>query len=184
MRPTSFILLAAACLAIKALAAEPGQTSMADKLKSCNAEASSKDLHGDDRKNFLRDCLKPSAETAHQPASAGKPGDIIPPDKGVVERAKSSVKEQLKDPESAQFKIKAAAGPIVCGTVNAKNSYGGYVGATRFMYNGKTNNATLGPSGGAVRDDVDQTGAMVLSTICDDMEKEASENGGKIRRKF
>lgn len=38
------------------------------------------------------------------------------------------VKEQLKDPDSAQFKdVKGK-----CGEVNAKNSYGGYTGFKRF----------------------------------------------------
>ncbi len=52
------------------------------------------------------------------------------------------VKEQLKDPDSAKFKnvkVSSASG-YVCGEVNAKNSYGGYTGFTKFagVYIGNT----------------------------------------------
>jgi hypothetical protein len=40
-----------------------------------------------------------------------------------------AVKRQLKDPESAEF-VHGANG---CGVVNAKNSFGGYVGRQRFI---------------------------------------------------
>lgn len=50
------------------------------------------------------------------------------------------VRDSLKDPESARFSsvytTKRTAGDPsvnVCGYVNAKNSYGGYVGAVRFF---------------------------------------------------
>jgi hypothetical protein len=57
-----------------------------------------------------------------------------------AEQAKNAVKAILKDPESAQFRnlyTKSYAGKpspndAVCGEVNAKNSYGGYIGFTRF----------------------------------------------------
>lgn len=48
-----------------------------------------------------------------------------------------SVKRQLKDPESVRFqktRLSAYAGGLVlCGEVNAKNSFGGYVGFRRFV---------------------------------------------------
>jgi len=47
------------------------------------------------------------------------------------------VKQQLKDPGSAQFKemkiIYIEGAPIVIGLVNAKNSYAGYTGFRRFV---------------------------------------------------
>lgn len=55
----------------------------------------------------------------------------------LVAHAKTAIKEQLRDPDSAKFKILGFAGEdeaIVCGTVNAKNGYGGYVGSRQFMY--------------------------------------------------
>lgn len=51
--------------------------------------------------------------------------------------AEHAVKSRLKDPGSATFSGMfvswLSGGPIVCGRVNAKNSFGGYAGATRFV---------------------------------------------------
>lgn len=50
------------------------------------------------------------------------------------------MKENLKDPESARFKL----GPLLhsegpyCGYVNAKNAMGGYVGFSKFMVRVRT----------------------------------------------
>jgi hypothetical protein len=59
----------------------------------------------------------------------------------LIESAKTHVKDQLKDPASAQFKnvvVRVNAGPnrvtVVCGRVNSKNSFGGYTGFTRFFW--------------------------------------------------
>lgn len=48
---------------------------------------------------------------------------------------KRMVSERLKDPESARFRdIKTAGNGLAgCGTVNSRNSMGGYAGATPFM---------------------------------------------------
>lgn len=56
----------------------------------------------------------------------------------VFEQAKVLVAERMRDPESTRFKpeytaYKTSAGDtIVCGTVNAKNAMGGYVGYRPF----------------------------------------------------
>lgn len=57
-----------------------------------------------------------------------------------VERIKSALTKTLKDPSSAQFKNMVAYGSpnsvivtFLCGEVNAKNSYGGYIGFRRFF---------------------------------------------------
>lgn len=51
--------------------------------------------------------------------------------------AQAQVASSLKDPGSAQFRnveIKPYGyGKVVCGEVNAKNSYGGYVGFAKFV---------------------------------------------------
>jgi hypothetical protein len=47
-------------------------------------------------------------------------------------QARQSVKENLLDPDSATFKELFRRGNYICGEVNAKNSYGGYVGFKRF----------------------------------------------------
>lgn len=55
----------------------------------------------------------------------------------VIEAAKQTLANTLKDPLSAQFRnvrlVDYAGGKVVCGEVNAKNSYGGYVGFKRFV---------------------------------------------------
>lgn len=49
--------------------------------------------------------------------------------------AQELVAKQLKDPESARFNdVKSEGnGLITCGSVNAKNGFGAYAGATQFM---------------------------------------------------
>lgn len=69
-------------------------------------------------------------------------GSNLPPPGPSTEDVRHAVRETLKDPDSARF------GPIAmhkvavpnkgdldvgCGTVNAKNSFGGYVGDKRFI---------------------------------------------------
>lgn len=53
------------------------------------------------------------------------------------DRAISVVRDALKDPDSANFKDLYKVGregeePTICGQVNAKNSYGGYIGFKSF----------------------------------------------------
>ena len=50
------------------------------------------------------------------------------------EELKQRVRNALKDPNSAEFKdVQWVAGKAICGQVNAKNSYGGYVGFKYFV---------------------------------------------------
>ncbi|EXI89493.1 MAG: Phosphate starvation-inducible protein PsiF precursor [Candidatus Accumulibacter sp. BA-94] len=42
------------------LGAKPAPATQQDKMKSCNAEAGSKQLKGDERKKFMSECLKGS----------------------------------------------------------------------------------------------------------------------------
>lgn len=54
-----------------------------------------------------------------------------------IENAKKAIADSLKDPSSAQFRnvriVKYGDGSVVCGEVNGKNSYGGYVGFKTFV---------------------------------------------------
>lgn len=54
-----------------------------------------------------------------------------------ITRAQAVVAATLKDPGSAQFRnmrlVDYLDGRVVCGEVNGKNSYGGYVGFTPFV---------------------------------------------------
>ena len=57
--------------------------------------------------------------------------------------AKRAVKNELKDPDSAQFKDVRANyteefNVVACGQVNAKNEFGGYTGFRRFVSSGQS----------------------------------------------
>jgi hypothetical protein len=67
---------------------------------------------------------------------ASKPTGVASDD---IEKAKRAIARTLKDPNSAQFGdvfrgTGAPGHPIICGSVNAKNAYGGYVGLEPFFY--------------------------------------------------
>ncbi|MEQ1977457.1 hypothetical protein [Xenorhabdus sp. SGI240] len=73
-----------------------------------------------------------------------------------IAKAKEIVRERLKDPDSAVFEdmvenphIKG----VVCGSYNAKNSYGGYGGKTKFIM------STLWSADGAEIETYDSTGS-------------------------
>lgn len=63
--------------------------------------------------------------------------DMIP---GTVEyKAKETIRATLSDPESARFRNVRAADEtrvVVCGEVNGKNRFGGYVGYRGFIVGG------------------------------------------------
>jgi hypothetical protein len=65
--------------------------------------------------------------------------------------AKAVIERKLKDPMSVQwaelFKVKTKDGEFVCGAVNSKNSYGGYVGSRGFIFDVRFNTATIMLSG-------------------------------------
>jgi hypothetical protein len=57
-----------------------------------------------------------------------------------VQYAKTALSADFKDPSSAQYRgmfLSGEALPVLCGEVNAKNSYGAYVGFRRFYATGK-----------------------------------------------
>lgn len=66
------------------------------------------------------------------PAVAGEPHELSTPERAEVARA---VQSGLMDPSSAMFLWTTHTGdPVLyCGLVNAKNSFGGYVGFTPYM---------------------------------------------------
>lgn len=57
-----------------------------------------------------------------------------------IELNKARIKSRLKDPNAAQFRnvyvARSLGMPIVCGEVNARNSFGGYGGYQRFISGG------------------------------------------------
>lgn len=67
-------------------------------------------------------------------------------------QARAALAQKLKDPESARIEglkrtnfanTKGAPTPAVCGTVNAKNSFGGYAGAVPFVFMPSMNDAFI-----------------------------------------
>lgn len=64
-----------------------------------------------------------------------------------INNVKSAIKESLKDPDSVVFKnvrvvTNTKGEKSICGSYNAKNSYGGYVGYTGFSADVKNGNIT------------------------------------------
>jgi hypothetical protein len=51
-----------------------------------------------------------------------------------IPKAQAAIKRTLKDGESARFSGDVLKPDAVCGLVNSKNSYGGYVGQTPYLY--------------------------------------------------
>lgn len=59
---------------------------------------------------------------------------------------KQVITKDLKDPASAIFRNITSDNYQVCGEVNAKNSYGAYIGYKRFTYSKLTKSASLEPA--------------------------------------
>lgn len=86
------------------------------------------------------EAVQPSAPTAQSPAPRTEQNDAEA--YAAARSAIDAVRYSLADPDSALFKdVWAVRGQIsdapetvfACGTVNAKNAYGGYVGCTPFV---------------------------------------------------
>ena len=74
------------------------------------------------------------AAAAQQAAANQKVADLIERNTGLFSAARQEVLANLKDPDSAKFgPLLVTEGGVVCGTVNAKNSFGGFVGTTYFL---------------------------------------------------
>ena len=70
---------------------------------------------------------------------------------GLRHKAENVVREKLTDPESAQFSREVIDSTLsgiatVCGYVNAKNQFGGYVGRRRFIYQESDNSIFMEPT--------------------------------------
>lgn len=66
-------------------------------------------------------------------ADAARSGDYS----ALTANTKKFLMDGLKDPESVQFRnvyLSTNESPVICGEMNAKNSYGAYVGFKRFYY--------------------------------------------------
>jgi hypothetical protein len=63
--------------------------------------------------------------------------------------ARAAAKQMLKDPESARFSLEIQHAEAVCGFVNSKNSYGGYVGESPYIYVNATRDVFILQHGGS-----------------------------------
>ena len=86
----------------------------------------------------LGGCLTAAKEApVAPPLATSELRDLAPAEKALLAKA---LAKTLKDPESAKFEWTKIAKPLsptsvvyYCAALNAKNSYGGYVGAAPFM---------------------------------------------------
>ena len=72
--------------------------------------------------------------------SAGKIEYFDNEDDDFVKASINGIKKMVKDPDSIQFRnvfISTSKLQTLCGEINAKNSYGGFVGFRRFYYTGR-----------------------------------------------
>lgn len=83
---------------------------------------------------------KASSEDAQKGSNSKKHTELV---RNEVDRFKRALTSRFKDPSSVQFKNVVAYGEanplsitFVCGYLNAKNSYGGYVGFRQFVMTG------------------------------------------------
>ena len=61
--------------------------------------------------------------------------------------AEDAIRLQLIDPKSADFRnILVSKSGVVCGEVNSKNRFGGYVGFRAFFYDTATKDAEIDPN--------------------------------------
>ena len=61
MRRTNWVVAAGAALAVLAGQAVLAENSQQDKMKTCNAEATAKELKGADRQAFMKTCMSHQA---------------------------------------------------------------------------------------------------------------------------
>lgn len=76
-------------------------------------------------------------------ATPPNPNYKPPSDKVAIDTARRTVTSQLKDPDSAKFSqlvrklapnARGEPTDVICGSVNAKNSFGGYTGSRPFVF--------------------------------------------------
>jgi len=107
---------------------------LANDIQACTSIKQSKDRLA----CFDRVAAAQKPDASGLPAAVGT-GALL----AAVESAKALVAERFKDPSSVQFRNIVAYGnatppsiAMLCGQVNGKNAYGGYVGFRRFVSNG------------------------------------------------
>lgn len=89
----------------------------------------------------------------------------------VIEKGEKAIADTLKDPASAQFRnvrlVQYLDGVVICGEINGKNSYGGYVGFRDFV--GGTNSGTIRHTDAARYADITAATNTGIDTACSGM---------------
>lgn len=62
-----------------------------------------------------------------------------------TKKAEDAVRKQMIDPASTAFRALEDRNGFVCGEVNSRNRFGGYVGFRRFIYERKSEAVTIDP---------------------------------------
>lgn len=83
----TLITAAFALTAQSSFAASEAQKAQQEKMKGCNAEAKTKELKGDARKDFMKGCLSGKADAA-KPAAAAAPAASSCEEKAVGKNGK------------------------------------------------------------------------------------------------
>ena len=82
-------------------------------------------------------------------AGVDQVGPEVPLPPAAQHAVAQSVANQMKDPNSAEFRnwhaFESQNGLLVCGEINAKNSFGGYVGFTHFVAHASPDGRLLTP---------------------------------------
>ena len=83
-------------------------------------------------------------------AGVDQVGLEVPMPPAAQQAVQTAVANQMKDPFAAQFRnwhaFESQKGLLICGEINAKNSYGGYVGFTHFVAHASTDGQLLTPA--------------------------------------
>jgi hypothetical protein len=86
-------------------------------------------------------------------AGVDKVGPEVPLPQAAQRAVAQSVASQMKDPNSAEFRnwhaFESQNGLLVCGEINAKNGFGGYVGFTHFVAHASSDGRILTPAASA-----------------------------------
>ena len=70
---------------------------------------------------------------------------LTPQQQATVDKGKAIIADRMKDPDSLKWRNLAVVGDTLCGEVNGKNGYGGYVGYQRFFATVTTGAADVKP---------------------------------------
>jgi hypothetical protein len=131
---TMCLLLSLAALPCKVASAE-GVSGFRDKTSSCRAlnESISRALCFE---KLSMELLVIVERGDQMPVAGSNEANAVTRWGGFIRNAKQTISDDLKDPETVKFRklvISDGQVPKLCGELNAKNSYGAYIGFQKFI---------------------------------------------------